>query len=503
MKKKILTFILNIWQNPITKIILYLILLIFIFALSGAFSSSEGFWAFVVAIITKDETISFFAAGIFTIILAILIKLIETRLEENLKIEDNHHKIIAMYNKHKIDKISIESNYFNKDGIVMELHHTKQYKKSIKNNVKDFYSEEYQSLNKEINLYNEHGVLLLPSINIYSNILGNAKVKLIDTNLVKKLPDFIINNASDFMYAHKYSIMKNNLTIRLDDIDVSDEIVNLYTSRTYYYHMLLTNRCMDYKIPSGMSVRSLYEFQNNITPLVDSKLSNQIGINGMIITNDGYLLLEKRDRKKTTWKNKFAQPISLALKANDLKLNANDIMDDNIDYANEKIVNVLKKTMKVNFGLTEKDYGTIELRSALLGLARDLLEGGKPNLYFAVALNKNSQELAKLLKENASKNDYENALKKGKLSSLYYLVDYHDIKIDFDYSLKLKQNKIIRIKRIVYPRCSKRAEKFDDFKYIVSKLFKKNIKYECGEALLVNLSYLELCQARIKEIKDK
>ena len=267
--------------------------------------------------------------------------------------------------------------------------------------------------------------------------------------------------------------------------------------------MLLTNRCMDFKIPSGMSVRSLYEFNSKITPLNESKLSNQIGINGMIITSDGYLLLEKRDRKKTTWKNKFAQPISLALKASDLKLSSNDVMKDTLEYAEEKMLGVIIKTIKTNFGLTENDYDKLTLSESFLGVARDLLEGGKPNLYFVVTLNKDSKEVADLLKINAGNNDRQTALKTGKLSSQYYLVRYEDIDVDFDYSLRLKQKRIIKVKRIVYPRCSKAAENFDNFKYFISKLFKKEIEYECGEALLVTLSYLELCQDRIKAIKDK
>lgn len=503
MRKKISSFLLNMWKKPLTKIILYLVLLVIIFALSGAFDSKEGFWAFIVAILTKDETISFFAAAIFTIILAILLKIIETRLEESLKIEDNHHKIIAMYNKHKIDKLDLSKNYYDKDGIFMELHHTKVYKRPLKNKIKDVYSAEYASLDKEMSLYNQFGVLLLPSINIYTNVLGTSKFKFVDDSNIKKLPEFIINNATDFMSAHKYSKMANNLTIRLNDLQVNDDVVSLITSRTYYYHMLLTNRCMDFKIPSGMSVRSLYEFNSKITPLNESKLSNQIGINGMIITSDGYLLLEKRDRKKTTWKNKFAQPISLALKASDLKLSSNDVMKDTLEYAEEKMLGVIIKTIKTNFGLTENDYDKLTLSESFLGVARDLLEGGKPNLYFVVTLNKDSKEVADLLKINAGNNDRQTALKTGKLSSQYYLVRYEDVDVDFDYSLRLKQKRIIKVKRIVYPRCSKAAENFDNFKYFISKLFKKEIEYECGEALLVTLSYLELCQDRIKAIKDK
>lgn len=503
MKKKISAKLLKFWKNPFIKIIVYLSILVFIFIISSSSSEEKDLWEFIIDILTKEETISFFSAGIFTIILAIIVKTSEKRLEESLKIEDNHHKIIAQYNGHEKNKIKIDENYFNKKGIFMELHHTKKNKKELKNPFKDVFSEEYISLNEELELYNNRGVLLLPTVNIYTNILGNAQISVEDKCVVKEMPAFVIANGVDFMKAHKHSQTANNLTIRLDDISVDNNKVIFHTSRTYYYHMLLTNRCMDYKLSNGMSIRGLYEFNKQISYLSESKLSNQIGINGMIITTDGYLLLEKRDRKKTTWKNKFAQPISLALKASDLKLDNISVMENTIKYANDKLLGVIKKTMKANFGLMEKDYELLSLEKNFLGLARDLLEGGKPNFYFAVTVNYSSKDFAKLLKENAAKKNKEEALKTGKLSSKYYLIDYKDIEIDFNYSLKVKQKNTIKVSRIVYPRKSKCAEQWDKFKFLISKIFIKKLNYDCGEALLVNLSYLELCQIRIEAIKNK
>ena len=144
--------------------------------------------------------------------------------------------------------------------------------------------------------------ILLPTVNVYTNILGECNLNIIDSTQVKELPSFVIGNGTEFLKAHRYSQTSNNLTIRLDDIKVDGLNVSLHTSRTYYFHMLLTNRCMDYKLDCDMSVREIYEFNKTISYLRDSKLSNQIGINGMIITKDGYLLIEKRDHRKTTWK---------------------------------------------------------------------------------------------------------------------------------------------------------------------------------------------------------
>ena len=506
MKKKWISKILNFWKKPLTKVVCYIMILILIFVISGTINKAEEdktILEFVKEVLTQPETISFFAAGIFTIILATIVTSTEKRMEESLKIESDHHKIIAQYKGHKKDKISVEENYYNPHGIFMEIHHTKQYKKPIPNFEKDFYSAKYQSLEEELDLYNEKGVLILPSVNIFTNILGNIKVSIEDKCDIKKLPEFIIGNGTEFIRAHKYSQLANNLTIRLDDVLFENNTLKLFTSRSYYYHMLLTNRCMDYQIVDGMSIRKIYEFGNQVSLLKDSKLSNQIGINGIIITSVGYLLLEKRDRKKTTWKNKFAQPISLALKAGDLKLDIDSIMENGIEYANKKLMDVIKKTMKGNFGLTEDDYDELSLEQNFLGIARDLLEGGKPNLYFTVTLKHSSKELAKILKENAGRDDIKVALQTGKLSSKYYLVNYSDIHINFGYELKLKQKDIIKVKRIVYPRCSKFKDKMDDFKYFISRTFKKYIEYECGEALLVTLSYLELCQERIDALKDK
>ena len=510
MFKKFFKKSLKVLRNPWFKILLYLLLLVLILYIGGFFGGKSGetnIFNAVKNIATNSETISFFFAGILTLCTSIAVNIIGSRLEESRKIIDDHHQIICKYKGHKIDKVrDMSVDFYNKDGMFMELHHTTKNRK-IKNDVKDIYSAEYSSMEEEVELFNKRGVLLLPTVNIYTNILGKANVNIIDNTGVKELPPFVIGNGTEFLKAHRYSQTSNNLTIRLDDISVNGYNVTLHTSRTYYYHMLLTNRCMDFKLDCDMSVREIYEFDKTISYLHESKLSNQIGINGMIMTKDGYLLLEKRDRKKTTWKNKFAQPISLALKASDLGLKNDTLMEDTVEYANKKLIGVIKKTMKDNFGLLVSDYEELDLSTCFLGLARDLLEGGKPNLYFSVTVNYTKDEFLKLLQKNAAttKNDSSGIppLKTGKLSSKYYLISYEDIRIDFNYRLKVLKKNVVKVPRVVYPRCSKFKQFRDEMGYKIAKLFKKHLDYGCGEALLVTLSYLELCQKRIDAIKNK
>lgn len=504
MKKKIGLWILKIWSKPLTKIIVYLIALMFIITISSNTNDKDqNLWETFLEILTSNETISFFSAGIVTIVVVTIVSNSEKRLEESLKIEDNHHKIIAKYNKHEITSLPVEEvNFCNKDGIYMELHHIVKPKKPLKNKIKDIYSTEYKNAEKELDLFNNQNKILLPTINIFTNREENVKVSIQDSIKEKQLPDFVIGNGTDFMSAHKHSQTSNNITIRLDDIDFKDNILTLYTSRTLYYHMLLTNRCMDYKIHSGMTIRGLYEFNNKITPLKDSKLSNQIGINGMILTTDGYALLEKRTRKKTTWKNKFAQPISLALKENDLKLDSTRLMDSDLEYSNKKLMGVLESTMKSNFGLVKEDYEPLTFENNFLGIARDLLEGGKPNMYFVVTVKYKAKEFLELLRKNAGSTE-KNVIKKEKLESDYYLIKFEDLKVNYEYELKVKKSDVYKVDRVVYPRSSKRLEKRKQRNYQLSKIFNKYLNYGCGEALLVSLSYLEICQTRLEAIKDK
>ena len=228
--RKLTKTILKILKNPFVKITLYLLLLLGIFALAFIYNGGEGFLTYIIAVVTDQGTIAFFFAGIVAIIASTLVEYSGSRLEESMKIIDDHHQIICKYNGHKIDKVrDTTKDFFNKDGMVMELHHTR-VNKPIKNKVKDIYSAEYKSMEEEADLFNNHGVLLLPTVNVYTNMLGQCKFNIKDSNEVKELPPFVIGNGTEFLKAHRYSQTSNNLTIRLDDISMECNIIFFHTN---------------------------------------------------------------------------------------------------------------------------------------------------------------------------------------------------------------------------------------------------------------------------------
>ena len=520
MKKKILKFIRKCFDSTLAKILTYIVLILVILFFFGVFdtlgqSVSEIFNR-IFAIFTSESTLSVFLAGIVSIFIAIIIKLFDSYLEESSKISDNHHRVISSYSGHpKTDKSEIldgNENFCYKGGSFMALHseHITVHRESeLKNDVKDKYSKEYAVVQQDREAFDHgNGKLYLPSLNVFSNVHGGTQIVFDDKKDSHQLPDFVMDNALKLLDAHKSSKRSNNDTVRLNDFsyDSESKTLTLDTQRSMYFHMLITNRCMDYMFEDGLTIRNVYEYRNKVSPLHKSVLGNQIGINGLILTTDGYVLVEKRDQKKITWKNKYAQSISLALKVSDLKLDASETIAPTAGAANAQFKRIIEKTVKDNFGLIPEDYLEFSIEDNFLGIARDLLEGGKPNMYFYLSTKLNAKDLRALLEKNAARTETEKGIKPlqtAKLSSDYYLIPYEDIRVNFNYSMKVDRRSALWIRRRIHPRDSRFHSLRDSLRHRLGTFFRPILNRECGEALLVTVAFLELCKGRIDAIKNK
>lgn len=509
MIKKILLFIHKLFSNWIFKLIMCIIAIAAIVLLRDIDLTDVKAGKKILEIIVDGNTLSVFLAGVITVLVAIVVRAMARHLEESMKIEDDHHKIVCKYS-HKRQDIDRSKNLYAPDGVYMYLSSVNN-KKQPKNRVSDTYSKAYTNKQNDICEFmgNTDGDkkcrLYLPSITVFTNVKGDTHVSFNDSKDKYVLPDFVGENAMKLIQAHKMSKIGNNVTVRLNDFSYDGSLLTLDTQRSQYLDMLITNRCMDYKMDDSLSMRDIYEDGERISPLSQSKLGNQIGINGLIITKDNYLLLEKRGTKKTTWKDKFAQPISLALKKTDLLKDA-DVMASDVESAEKAFKNVILNTIDKNYGITERDIDGFEFSTNFFGIARDLLEGGKPNMYFFVVVNKSAKELARAIEQSvrdkamsiacpqkanvkAGKIDLSN----DKMDSDYYLINRDDMRIDYDYRLCVRMRDIIKVRKKVYPRVSRAHE--NAFKLKQSLMHKLN--KECGEALLACLYYYDACGDRI------
>lgn len=498
-------FVLSFW----TQLTFFIVCIVAILLLRFLPKPEGSVWEIVDNFIANSQVTSAILVAAATLILARILFRYKVIAEESLKTEADHHKIVCKYNKYSTQILDQSVNFFDENGVYMSLFNVEKDVKKPANPFKDEYSDEYKTRQKDIVNY-LNGRLFLPSVSVYANILGNTQVTFKDSTEYRPLPNFMNENAIDLLKAHETSKFSNNITIRLNDLHCEGNVLTLDTCRSQYFDMLITNRCMDYKLSGGVTLREMFESGSTVTKLKESCLGNQIGINGLIFTQDGYILVERRGRKKTVWKNKFAQPISLAFKESDFK---GGRIGEKPEDADKCLKTVILKTINKNFGLTENEINGFTLSNNFLGIARDLLEGGKPNMYFYVVVNMSAEEFSKFIskkmKRAAECGKEENpekdlpSVSRDKLDSEFYLMKYSDLRVDYDYAMTVKARDIYRVKRKFYPRVSRADERGEDAKFRRLVTFNGELKRQCGEALLACMYYANVCSDRIKKELDE
>ena len=182
MKKKIVKFINNLFNRPIVKFVSYILLVFLIFTIYGVFDNTENSIDIIIqkitSIVSSEETLSVFLAGIISIGIARFIKNCNSYLEESFKIDDDHHAIIGKYNGHAKKTENLVENQLDSVGTFMRMTHTGAFnKKELKNKEKDKFSKKYKSIEQDIKNF-ENGYLFLPTINVFANIDGKTNIVL-------------------------------------------------------------------------------------------------------------------------------------------------------------------------------------------------------------------------------------------------------------------------------------------------------------------------------------
>ncbi len=193
-------------------------------------------------------------------------------------------------------------------------------------------------------------------------------------------PSIISYNFTKLLSLHKNEFIENFNCIRLDDIDIDgvNNIVSLFVGRVRCFDHLVTNFAMDYKLDNGASIREIYESGAHLSALRDSKMANQIGFNCLVFLSDDVLLIPHRGNNSSISKNMFTSSIAMPYRFDDnqIAINSDDLLITNI-----------KNALITRLGIEKNFAQTIKIRSVFLGLGRDVLWGGKPQMYFYARLD--------------------------------------------------------------------------------------------------------------------
>lgn len=320
--------------------------------------------------------------------------------------------------------------------------YTKKHSEDIRINYENIGITKKYSLSNLYSYNNDNETVVFPII-VIANAF-NKEFKYNDEyNKFYELPKDIVKNSKDILSAYKGNVIYNAINVRLDDVVDDGNTISLYTSRTYYYSSLKTNRAPDYILDNGETIREMYEPGPYVRELKDSKMSNHLGFNGFIITKDGYIPLIMRSKELSIGKQSLGNSISASLKTK----YAIDYSDNHTlkEYPlGESIINEIYDELNlesINLKISDIGINPRQLEKQIICFYRDLVEIGKPQFLFYAKINQTKEQLEKSLANCSNSDDkkLKKVLKDGE-KALFLKIDDLMNNIDITYNSILDKN---------------------------------------------------------------
>jgi len=188
----------------------------------------------------------------------------------------------------------------------------------------------------------------------------------------------------------KVDFYNSDQCVRLHSVDGGKRIFEC--QRVSYYDYLRTNLAMDYDDSSLNSLRVRLHGGGTVGSLKDSVLADPLGINILIFSSGGELILQKRSLKVLIRPKELCSSASGTVEFRDI---CNDTFDK-IDF-----------TREVREEVTAKVEKSIKGRLQFLGLTRELIRGGMPELFFFAVSELPIEEIRKSIQNKSSKESIE------------------------------------------------------------------------------------------------
>ncbi len=282
----------------------------------------------------------------------------------------------------------------------------------------------------------------LPGIPIWERTSPSDRITVEDQETkYYELPEVIKENYDRLMKLHRASDTYNQINIRLDDAQTDGGDIVLKTSRTYFYSSLLTNRSCDGSLKDRISIRDYFEPGPYFSPLSVSKLSNHLGINGLLMVRDknGEIVIPfvKRSKNVSVGKGTVNCSISASLKVKYAVRPDHRKVD--MSGITASILGEIRDELAFDIsGLV--DETTIE--QSILYLYRDVSECGKPQLIMILDVPNVTKETVSAAFYRSSPEEIEDVEKKlqkdGRVLVWISLKDLMDAKLEMGGSPMLR-----------------------------------------------------------------
>lgn len=193
-----------------------------------------------------------------------------------------------------------------------------------------------------------------------------------------------------FFRRHQYY---NEKQLRLASFEEGADTTVFHVHAVKYEDVIRTNLAMDARdLKDNSSLRDDWHCDGKVGELTNSPLGNSLGVNFLLFTADGKVVMQLRARKVIVRPGELASTCSGAFLLS-------DVFDSEIDFTR---VPKLREAFE-EIGLDDADIE--EDSTSFLGLTRELIRGGKPELFFVSRTRLSANDFRKKWRE--AKDRYE------------------------------------------------------------------------------------------------
>lgn len=270
------------------------------------------------------------------------------------------------------------------------------------------------------NFYNEHsdflhleyeGKIVIPKLPViveHENCIDGFYFSIENIIINKReetffLPDSISDSTRSLLRNYRTKLAKlipkdrlphNGDTLRLKGFEVTSEGILLYTQLSKYFAYIATNLLAFYVVqkPIRQMVTDLCKQRGHLNDLGNSIFGNVLGVNIFVSTRDEKIIFQRRSHLVATFPCKLGPSISGTLSP------------AHIEGKTSMVDMLTGGEVHEELSLLRKNF--VEESWRFLGLARDLLRAGNPDLFFYVRTSLSASEVEEIWRDGA-KDRYE------------------------------------------------------------------------------------------------
>ncbi len=280
----------------------------------------------------------------------------------------------------------------------------------------------YKQIDSTVRFHYRNKEYFLPHVIIFDNAerkLGLSQIILRYDGVFQLKNDIRALTEDSFeklmQYTRKKRIYSNEENLRLTDIIEEGERVIFKVQSVCYEHYLHTNLVLDAQSKGKKTtLRDYLHSQGELESLNDSPLANNLGINILLFTADGSLIMQKRSRKVAFRTGELCPSVSGTMTLIDLGDDSERSLDS---------IPKLREAFE-ELGIHRKDIPLDQLH--FLGVTRELIRGGEPEIFFFGKTDLSEKEVKKKRENARDKFESED------------LVLFHIGKIAFEYLRGIK-----------------------------------------------------------------